>query len=337
MIFLRRLLYLLFCTAAFFYYIFHTGYLSWVLLTVAVSLPILSIAATLLIRRGLRVQMRADAFRSAGFSLILQITPALPYTAVRLRLCFENLFTQEKTYEEVFVRPGQHENTIVLPYDNTLCGVVRCTVKGARMLDLLGLFLLPLPKPAPLELLSLPKEVPFSGEGLGLQGLAATSVQRQNAAGLAGERDLCDIRDYRPGDSLRDVHWKLTARTGRPIVREYGLFADSVRTVALHWAGTPENLALSLSRFLGVVRFFSGHGPYAVLWLTGSSPPRRYVSPDTETLAAVLWDALSKPPAGNGGPSGFPTDSSAWEDPFLLACPEAIFLYEEGARREVVS
>lgn len=334
MIFFRRLLYLLFCAAAFFYYIFHTGYLSWILLAVAISLPVLSIAATLLMRRGLRVQIRAEVPHPGGFSVSWQITPSLPYTTVRLRLCFENLFTQEKTYEEIFAaREHLQEGAADLPYETGMCGVIRCSVRGAHMLDLLGLFFLPLKKPAPLEVLSLPKEIPFSGEGLDLHDPSASPAQRQCAAGLAGERELRDLRDYRPGDSLRDVHWKLSARTGRPIVREYDFFADSVRTVAILWSGTPEKLASALGRFLGVSRFFSGHGPFAVLWMENGRA-RRYVSPDTETLKGILWNALSQPPAERG--EAIP-DFHDTAEPFLLACPEAVFLYEDGIRGEVVS
>ena len=54
-----------------------------------------------------------------------------------------------------------------------------------------------------------------------------------NAIGNAGE--FVGLRDYRPGDPLRQIHWKSWARTGRPIVKEledtffprYGLILDT--------------------------------------------------------------------------------------------------------------
>ncbi len=39
-----------------------------------------------------------------------------------------------------------------------------------------------------------------------------------NAIGQTGE--FVGLRDYRPGDPLRQIHWKSWARTGRPIVKE---------------------------------------------------------------------------------------------------------------------
>jgi len=55
-----------------------------------------------------------------------------------------------------------------------------------------------------------------------------------NAIGNSGE--FVGLRDYRPGDPLRQIHWKSWARTGRPIVKEleetyyprYGLVVDTL-------------------------------------------------------------------------------------------------------------
>ena len=42
------------------------------------------------------------------------------------------------------------------------------------------------------------------------------------AGGASGHRgEFRNLRDYRPGDDPRDVHWRSTARLGVPLVREY--------------------------------------------------------------------------------------------------------------------
>lgn len=43
-----------------------------------------------------------------------------------------------------------------------------------------------------------------------------------NQASSVGEsEEFISLRDYRPGDPLRNIHWRSFARTGRPIVREF--------------------------------------------------------------------------------------------------------------------
>lgn len=70
--------------------------------------------------------------------------------------------------------------------------------------------------PATTEITVLPAKVaaPRAGVKHTLQGLTAT-----NALGRSG--DFLALRDYRAGDSWRDIAWRATARTGKLRVREF--------------------------------------------------------------------------------------------------------------------
>ncbi len=56
--------------------------------------------------------------------------------------------------------------------------------------------------------------------------LAALFLNREGLGGHARRqvghgRDFEKLRDYQPGDSFEDIHWRATAKRGRPITREY--------------------------------------------------------------------------------------------------------------------
>ena len=74
--------------------------------------------------------------------------------------------------------------------------------------------------------------------------LEATSVAPRAGAGT----ELFGVREFSPGDSLRRIHWRSTARNGRLVVREYE--PPGVETLAIYLDPTPldETIADQIAR-----------------------------------------------------------------------------------------
>ena len=82
--------------------------------------------------------------------------------------------------------------------------------------DPLGLVQAVQRRPLACDLLGLPRRGELVGE------LARAGAQHAAVRGRAarGDDELVTVRDWRPGESLRRLHWRLSARRGRAIVRE---------------------------------------------------------------------------------------------------------------------
>ncbi|MBN9172466.1 MAG: DUF58 domain-containing protein [Microbacterium sp.] len=84
--------------------------------------------------------------------------------------------------------------------------------------DPLGLFERVHHRDEPVDLFVHPRTVLFEGQSLDflrdLEGLPATDLSRDDVSFHA-------LREYVPGDDLRHVHWRSTARTGDIMVRQY--------------------------------------------------------------------------------------------------------------------
>ncbi len=93
----------------------------------------------------------------------------------------------------------------------------------------------------------------------------------------AGE-DFTDIRPYRQGDPMRDIHWKATAKSGGLMVKEFRAGVSRHVTVALDTGKTaePEILekGISLAASLVEVLFSEGH-PVRLKTLSRVSAPAR--------------------------------------------------------------
>jgi len=147
------------------------------------------------------------------------------------------LFQQQLSLREIRVKPGE-EVSIELRITPLRRGVIRLHDLRVMLPDPFSFFqkcakvkappatVLVLPRRHRLPRIELPGGVPYmiSGE--------VTS----NALGNSGE--FVGLRDYRPEDPMRQIHWKSWARLGRPIVKEledthyprYGLVLDCLST-----------------------------------------------------------------------------------------------------------
>lgn len=145
------------------------------------------------------------------------------------------LFSGGISHEELNLKYCQ-QTRIAIEITPLRRGVIRLDDLRVQLPDPFGIFqrcrrvkapaatLTVLPRRFPLP----PVEMPGGAE-FKISGEANT-----NFIGTSGE--FVGLRDYRPGDPLRQIHWKSWARTGRPIVKEledtyyprYGLVVDTL-------------------------------------------------------------------------------------------------------------
>jgi len=96
-----------------------------------------------------------------------------------------------------------------------------------------GLFRKERDVPAPGEILVWPRidlrvRIPAGAAGRRQRRTEASGNSERGARG-----EYRSLREYRPGDDLRDIHWKATARTGRAVIREYDRAAAEALWVSL--------------------------------------------------------------------------------------------------------
>jgi uncharacterized protein (DUF58 family) len=99
-------------------------------------------------------------------------------------------------------------------------GVIQFTGVTVTRPDPFGLWNACVSIPLSQSLTVLPKRYP-------LPPFRLPGIRRHHAGGIAltssvGDSDeFISMRDYRPGDPLRRIHWKSWAKTGKPVVKEY--------------------------------------------------------------------------------------------------------------------
>ncbi len=99
-------------------------------------------------------------------------------------------------------------------------GVLRFDAVAVACPDAFGLFRTFVRVPLTQSLLILPKR--YFVPPLALPGQLKYQQGGVALAGSVGEsEEFVSLRDYRPGDALRHIHWPSWAKTGKPIVKEF--------------------------------------------------------------------------------------------------------------------
>ena len=134
--------------------------------------------------------------------------------------------------------------------------------------------------------------------------LAGRRRSRELEASVAAPRagsgsELLGIREYRPGDSLRRIHWRSSARHGELVVREYE--PPGVQTLGIYLDPEPATVEVAdqIARIAASEAWDClREGGRVVLWAPGLEPTR----PLRDLWAALEW--LARYPSGPSGPSG---------------------------------
>ena len=316
----RRIVYLLILLAALFAQLFDVGYLVHYLFILILLLPVAGLLLGLPAILGCRprwVMPAVIARRGAQVSWALAMGNRfpLPLSRVSFRLRIHNRMTGETTVyrrEETGVFPGL---SVPLRLPTHHCGYLECRVERLRVWDCLGLFSLPLKPPAPVSLLVGP--IPVKAPPCSLPEQRGAMLPAPKGQAPTGEE--YDLRGYRPGDSIRAIHWKLSAKRDQLVVRELLASRRPVPVLVFDHLGPPEELDHIIDQTAALsLALRQDSQPHEIRWAEPvSGTVRRFTIEDEASwlrcLTAILSD--SAPLQGH----------SIWERPVTAAGEDPIF------------
>ena len=176
------------------------------------------------------------------------------------------------------------------------CGSLEVSAEKAWVCDYLGLFRFrlrniepccALARPEPMALPAIPE----------LERHLAMSWRPKAGGGFAENHEL---RLYRPGDPLNQIHWKLTAKTGKLTIREPMEPQRGRMLLSLNLKGTPEELDRMLGRLLWLGNQLLDRGlRYEIRALTGEGVETLVVLEEAD-LTKAMDHLLRSEPAGDG-------------------------------------
>lgn len=293
----RRILYAVLVGAAVLFQIFFRFYLSTFVLVLILVLPILSLLLALPGWMGSMASVVPQAplitvGGSARFGVLLYHSSFLPLIRPRIRLRWTNQLTGESGESKITVTARKPAELTVTA---THCGRLVCQVEKAVCCDLLGLFPLPVRKGPERAVLILPAQLELEGKEELAAGENAGTVLRPRPGGGPGED--YDLREYRVGDPLRSVHWKLSSKKDELVVRETLEPQQAAIVVTYDHFGPSEELDRAFAQLWALSRWLLQQDrPHHIQWaspVTGVAEDRAVDNPNA--LLACLELVFSTP------------------------------------------
>lgn len=277
----RRVAYLFFLMVCFLMYLLVKSWFFWVLLVGLVCLPVfsllLSLPAMILVKGTFRCPEQVRMGVPAKTSL--ELTCPFPQPPVRSKIRLHNRLTGDR----YIGLPGEY-----VPVKH--CGLMEISWTRIRVYDYLGLFSWKRKEEQTHTTWVMPKPVPDPGVGSMPAPVGDRWVPK--AGGFAEDHEL---RLYRPGDDLRLIHYKMTAKTGKLIYRQPMVKMGNSLRLMLTLSGNAKQLDRKLGQLLYISRDLLNKGvSHDVLCRTGKGDLHLQIT-DEKTQEKAMKTILESP------------------------------------------
>ena len=262
------MLYALALLLAFLGQILDVGYLFHFIFFAVAALPFLGLAVSLPAMLGCRAELGGSAAwiqRGENASWFLRLTNRfrLPVARVSCRLRLTNRLTGQAHREKILLRSVAPEEKRRWTMEADHCGMMELRVERLWVCDCLGLFALPARLPRPAALLIAP--LPERPERVELPEGAGASVPLPKGKTVFGES--YELRPYREGDSLRMIHWKMTAKRDELVTREPPEDTRPLPVLTFDHFGPLAQVDRALDRLAGLsLTLLDQERPHEVRW-----------------------------------------------------------------------
>ncbi|MDE6314265.1 MAG: DUF58 domain-containing protein [Lachnospiraceae bacterium] len=185
----------------------------------------------------------------------------LPMPSVFVKIYYENEFTGEISFaQETAMLDAKGEAVLLMMLKSRYCGKIRIGIEEIKVQDYLRLFSRKaMGKLFSEEIVVLPR---IHKIGLNTVNFVQDRQEGQEYSHARNGEDtseVFDVHEYRQGDTLQRIHWKLSAKTDEYFVKEYSLPMEQTILVFLDmfWDHTKKLTREDLDLFLEVLASFS--------------------------------------------------------------------------------
>ena len=246
-----------------------------VFLTVSI-IPILLWIIMLYLRKFVDISLTCDnsiVQKGTPYQIVVQITNRsfFPLSLIRMNLIYQNQLEGVKQEEKMIAvvdSTCEQKHTFTMTSD--YCGILQFSLKNVKLYDFLGLWCVRKKVREELSVTVLPN-IHIIEEPIVLENPSVLIESELFSATQSGDdvSEIFGIKDYEYGDKMNRIHWKLSLKEDKLMVKQYGL---------------PINCSVAI--------FFDTH--YEIKDGVPSSLPMEYLDRMMETMVSLSFSMITQ-------------------------------------------
>lgn len=214
------------------FFILYRDALAFILFLVILSVPLLLFMLLIVMRLGIRVTIESghsvySSGDKAKISIVIANYSILPVSQIKVFANYKNFFFKEYDVGEFnFFAPPLSKNRYEIEVDSRHTGRVDVFFKRAKVLDYFGVFSIPIRIKKDISVSFLPKIHPIE-PSLSRNNYTAkeANIYSKHKPG-DDPAEVFAIREYIDGDKLNRIHWKLSSKQDKYMVKDYSLLIN---------------------------------------------------------------------------------------------------------------
>ncbi|MBR6735299.1 MAG: DUF58 domain-containing protein [Oscillospiraceae bacterium] len=208
--------------------IFSEANLLQLLLVLFIPILLISFAAVFIASRLFSVSFKEEAAGSKGEDVLLPIRVCnrspIPLPRVSCRVRGKNKLTGEAFEQHlVFSVKANEERTVDCKICSDYCGRIEFEVDKIRLYEFFGLLFIPLSTSQKSGFTAMPLSFELLLLAVLERSIPEDSEEYSTKKAGSDPSEIFQIRDYRAGDSIRQIHWKLTQKFDSLLVKDASL------------------------------------------------------------------------------------------------------------------
>ncbi len=313
--FRRWIIYITVLIASFAFYGLYEQYISYYIFLAVAFFPLFSLAISIFGMLRVRIgflPLPTQLKKGTDANAVIKIYPRSPlplalmtilYTAENITFCGQAADKADKDGQPdsftLLLLYGCAKDGVSLPLDTSHTGIIYLDIKKVRVYDYLGLFFFSLKTPDKRSIIVMPEFVrPEPMPVLPVDKIGGKGLRPKPGGGFAEDYDL---REYRIGDPLNLIHWKLSSKRDELITREPLVSEKGKIYICFNLFGSPEELDSVFGQVLYISHILLGRMiDFYLCWYDGGGELNTVHIEQKTELMHCLVAILSRPIARLG-------------------------------------